>query len=348
MTVKRILDNEEYYNDKFYSTNIITNISEIEDVIQPSIRYNFYRTSDIKAYAFDNDIVNVFKPKYSFNAIFQEKGFYIIKTIYYKNLDIDTIKEILDFYIGLGYKFNGNNFYIETLEKHIENFNPNLNIRLVYFISEDLIKKYSIIPIDNFIITDNLRKVIEDREVRDVRKEIEEKGLVCRLFYVDNMTNKPVKKIKINDKIKLDVPVIRDTDNSEGLHMAVGKNEFSLNKFIGDVRDSITEVSDKLATAVDDIVNTKVTDDLTLRKEIRKIAYEKYKDIIELVKLDTKFKNEKELLKFKSNLERSKYEEEARLMREKAMYEHQAREFKYEQQQTSSLLGFARDILKLL
>ena len=348
MTIKRLLDSEEYYKDKIYSTTTTTSLSEIDDIIQPAIRYNFYKTSNSKAYVFDNDVVNVFKNKYSFNAVFQEKGFYIVKTVYYRSLDIDTVNEIIDFYIALGYKFNGNNFYLETLEKHKEDFNPNLNIRLVYFISEDILDKYSILPIDNFIVTKDLKKIIEDREVKDIKNEIDEKGLVCKLFYIDNLTNKPTKKIKIDDKIKIDVPIIKDENSSEGLHMAIGNKEFSLNKFIGDVRDSITEVSDKLNKILEDKIATKVSDDLTLRKEIRKIAYEKYKDIIELVKMDTKFKNEKELLEFKSNLERSKYENEMRLAREKALYEQQTREFKYEQQQTSSLLGFARDILKLL
>jgi len=343
MSVKRMIDTETFYNDAIYSRFSKTSLSLVDDVVNPAIRYNFYRTTNKKAFIYDNDIVHIFTSNFELNSMFEEKGFFIIKTVYYKNLDLDTIKSIIKTYIGLGYKFNGNNTYIEKLEELEENYTYSTNMRFVYFISEELLEEHNgIIHLENFIITDDLDKIVENHHIE------EDINYNFKFFYVDNLSKDKNRELEITDNVKLDIPVLKDSSLTEGLYLKAGDKLHFINEFIGDVGSNIKDTLNNIKVKVVDNVNTVVNDNLNIKKEIRKIAYEKYKDIIDLVKQEIKMENDVELLKLKSSIERSKANAEIEAIREKSYNDRLVAEAKYDNTRVSSAFGFIKDIIKLI
>ena len=348
MTVKRLFDKEEYYKDNIYSNSVRANLSEVEDAIKPDTRYNFYRTTVDKAYLFDGDVAIPFRYNLNMNGLFSEKGYFIVKTVYYKGLDVTTIEEIVEFYVALGYKHNANNKYIEVIEEQKAEYKFDLNLRVIHFVSERLLEDSGVIDLGNFILSKDLTKLSE--YIIEENKERNEELLsrVVKFFYVDNLTKEREKAIKVGHNLDLTMPVVRSKELAEGLHLDIDNKVIPLRRFIGDIRDSIDEEVDKLSDIVSNQIATKINDDITIRQAIRKIAYEKYKDIIDLIKMDAKFKTEAELLRIKTNLDMAKTSNEIKLAKNKHRYDIALQEEKYSSQQVSSVFGFARDIMKLI
>jgi len=343
MTIKRMFDTEMVNDDTLYSYRG-SNISENEDVVYPNIRYNFYRTSDSEIYLMDNDLVHMFMYKPEMNKILPDKGYFIIKTIYYKGIDIDTIDKFISLYIKLGYSNTNNNEYINKLTEIKENYRFNANIRLIYFIPEKVVNEYKVFNVDSFIII----KDINEYGNKQSKINSNDLGLPIKLFYVDFITPSDSKIIQIDEKVKLRIPIVKNKDLPEGLYLDTDGKEHRLNRFLGDLSDDISTTSNKLASFTKDRLESKVNDEINLKKEIRKIAYEKYRDIIDLTKMEIKFNNDIKTLEYTNDLSLAKAEKDVELSERKLTHEIKLKEMRAEEQQVSSAFGFIKDVLKLL
>ena len=353
MTIKRMFDLEQEVGDVIYSMRH-GSIVENEDVIHPDIRYNFYRTMNKEAYIVDNEVVTRFRYKPEMQGLVGEPGCFIVKTIYYKAIDIDTLNKYIDFYIALGYSSNNNNEYINKLNQMKEEYRFNANIRLIYFVSEKLLKEHEVIEVDNFTI-------IKDLQNYATRKQSskENVGTMIKLFYVDFITPNDNKVINISEDLDIKVPVIKNTDLVEGFYLKVNGKVHRLNKFIGDVKKDLENTVNNINDYAKEKIEKSLNEEVAIKREIRKIAYEKYRNIIDLTKMEIKFKNELETTKYKNELDKASLEHKVSL--ERASLEHKSKmdesrlnselalkEMKYQEQQTSSAFGFIRDVLKLL
>ena len=353
MTIKRMFDIEKEINDSVYSVRY-GNIVENEDIIYPDIRYNFYRTIEDEIYLMDNEVINRFRYKPELQILMEEKGCYIIKTVYYKAIDVDCLNKYINLYISLGYSNNSNNEYINKLKEMKEEYRFNANIRLIYFISEKIINQHSILDVDNFTIIKNLDEYISSRNSNKV-----DSGAIIKLFSVDFITSKDSAVINISDDLDIKIPILKNTDLPEGFYIKINDKIHRLNKFIGDVNNELKTTVNNISSYTKDKLEKSLNEEISIKREIRKIAYEKYRNIIDLTKMEIKFKNDLETLKYKNELdkaslehkvsiERAAAEHKSRLDESKLSAELELKELKYEDQQTSSAFGFIRDVLRLL
>ncbi len=344
---------EQEMEDAIYSVRH-GSITESEDVMHPDIRYNFYRTMNDEVYLMDNEVINRFRYKPELQGLMGEPGCFIIKTVYYKSLNVDCINKYINLYISLGYSNNNNNEYINKLNEMKKEYRFNANVRLIYFVSEKLIKEHGVVAVDNFTVIKDL-----DEYSKKEKKRKDDTGAIIKLFQVDFLTPNESTVVKISEDLDVKIPIIKNTELVEGLYLKIDDKVHRLNKFVGDIasdlKGKVTEMTnytkDKLEKALDEEINVK--------REIRKIAYEKYRNIIDLTKMEIKFKNDLETTKYKNELDRTSLEHKVAI--ERATAEHKGRidesklsaelalkELKYEEQQTSSAFGFIKDVLKLL
>ena len=364
MTIKRMFDTEEEINDTVYSIRH-GSIVENEDVVHPDIRYNFYRTMEDEIHLIDNEVISRFRYKPELKILMEERGCYIIKTIYYKAIDVDCLNKYINLYISLGYSNNSNNEYINKLKEMKEEYRFNANIRLIYFVSEKLINQHRIIDVDNFTI---LKDIGEYASMKN--KSNTNLGATIKLFSVDFVTPKDNTIVNISDDLDIKIPIVKNTDLAEGFYIKIDDTVHRLNKFIGDVGNELKTTVNNVASYAKEKLEKSLNDEVNIKREIRKIAYEKYRNIIDLTKMEIKFKNDLETLKYKNDLDKTSLEhkislereslahknrlEESKAMREAELFEakHSAemelKDLKYADQQTSSAFGFIRDVLRLL
>ena len=340
MSVKRAIDQELVSKDFVYSKRNEP-ISVNDDVIYPSIRYNFYRTAEKDIFIKDDDIIYKFKYKPEMYKVFNEPGYFIIKTVYYKDMRVDELNEIIDFYTYNGY-MNNDLSITEKIKELRNNLRTTANIRLIYFFKESDVETLKYKKVDNFIIIPDLKEYVNNL------KEIEEfnKAAIVKLFYVDLLETKEKKELNIDKS--LSVPVIRTDKLKKGLYIGIDDKFINIDELINRKSDLIIEAIKDLANKSKEITNEIIGENINIKREVRKIVHEKYRDLFSLIKEQIKYENELKTAEFKLAMDKEKVEKEIELMEKKFMQEIIAKEQKSDHSLTLNAMSLLKEIFKLI
>jgi len=355
--ISAVRDEEKLYADEIYVNGNNFHLSELDAVIRPGIRVNFYSTTGKEAFATDGTHLYPFiidtriGEQYLYRNFGNKKGYIIVETVYYNNISLENLKKIKQFY-----NIKKDNLTTNKLTEIIDKGGNSFNIRNTYFIPEEMLEKNEIVHLSGLSISKSIDALIseETKEAPVSTNTIpEDKKAVIKFFYVEVMTHDDYKELTLFNGDKLKVPVLKDPENypgiTEGIYMEVNGEAKpllpeSFDLFVLDIRECLRKFRDLTKVEVD----KKVELESICRKRFRELIRDKYQSFIEENNNlnEQRFKIKSEILKHIQTLEIM--EQKANLERLKGENEAFSKQSKQDISVISGLVNLVKDVLKII